>query len=82
MPVRSPPPCCLPRFIVTAAAARSWSHIHGLSLLLLEDRLPVEVGRKKELADEVTNQFVDLLATGTARAPALGLDFSRLDAGV
>lgn len=64
-----------------ADQALSWSHIHGLSLLLLEDRLPVGAARKKELADEVTNQFVDLLATGTAREPALGLDFSRLEPG-
>ena len=64
-----------------ADQALSWSHIHGLSLLLLEDRLPVEPGRKPELAEEITNHFVDLLATGTARAPALGLDFTWLEPG-
>jgi AcrR family transcriptional regulator len=62
-----------------ADQALSWSHIHGLSLLLLEGRLPVAEAQRPELAEEVTTMFVDLLASGQARAAALGLDFTRLE---
>ena len=57
----------------------SWSHIHGLALLLIEGRLPVDEAARTELADEACAMFMDLLATGRSRPPALGLDFTRLE---
>lgn len=51
----------------TASRVTAWSLIHGLSILLVERRLPIERDRESALIDSVTEFYVNLLMRAQAR---------------
>tara|TARA_R110002124_G_C8934326_1_gene512244 strand:- start:855 stop:1469 length:615 start_codon:yes stop_codon:yes gene_type:complete len=48
--------------------ALAWSSVHGLAMLLLEDRLPGPPERPMDLAHAVTGMFVELIESSAQRA--------------
>ncbi len=57
------------RQAVESACAGTWSLVHGLAFLLLEDRIRLPTGGRTALIHQVTGDFVLQLRTGGEKAP-------------